>query len=72
MGVMMTFDVIYNEAQGPVKTTEVVATCLLEAEAKFKGAFPDAVYWEIGVEIDADFDFASTPHPSAHYERPKR
>jgi len=65
----VTFDVIYNEAQGPVKTTEVDAESLFEAEAKFKEAFPDAVYWEIGIEIDADFDFASTPHPSAHYER---
>jgi hypothetical protein len=58
-----------TKAQGAVKTTEVDATCLLEAEAKFKEAFPDAVYWEIGVEIDADFDFAGTPHPSEHYER---
>lgn len=65
----MTFEILYNEAQGPVKTAEIDATCLLEAEEKFKTAFPDAVYWEIGSEIDADFDFASTPHPSAHYER---
>lgn len=67
----MTFDILYNEAQGAVKTAEIEASCLLEAEAKFKEEHPEAVYWEIGVEVetDADFDFASTPHPSAYYER---
>lgn len=62
----MTFDVIYTESNGAVKTTDIEADSLLQAERKFKEAFPDAVYWEIGIEIDADFDFAGTPHPSAH------
>lgn len=64
----MTFEILYNEPGGSVKTAEIDATCLLEAEQKFKTAFPCAAYWEIGIEIDADFDFASTPHPSAHHE----
>jgi hypothetical protein len=64
----VTFDVIYNEAHGSVKTAEIDANCLFEAEAKFKELHPEATYWEIGIEIDADFDFNSAPHPSAHYE----
>lgn len=56
----MKFDILYNEAQGAVKTVEVEASCLLEAEAKFKEAHPEAVYWEIGVEIDADFELPDT------------
>lgn len=65
----MTFEVLYTESNGAVKTVELDATCLLEAEQKFKEAHPSAIYWEIGIEIDADFDFNSAPHPSAHYER---
>lgn len=65
----MTFEVLYNEASGSVKTAQTDANCLFEAEEKFKEAFPNAAYWETGIEIDADFDFASTPHPSAHSKR---
>jgi hypothetical protein len=46
----MTFEVLYNEARGSVKTAEIDAPCLLEAEAKFKEAHPEAVYFEIGVD----------------------
>lgn len=65
----MIFEILYNESGGSVKTAEIDADCLLEAEAKFKEAYPSATYWEIGIELDADFDFNSAPHPSAHYER---
>lgn len=49
----MKFDILYNEAQGAVKKAEIEASCLLEAEAKLKEAYPEAVYWEVGIEIDA-------------------
>ena len=64
----MTVEVIYTEANGAVRTAEVEADSLIQAEAKFKEVHPGAVYWEIGMD-DADFDFNSAPHPSAHYER---
>ena len=65
----MTFEILYSESGGSVKRAEIEADSLLEAEAKFKLAYPGAVYWEIAIEIDADFDFNSAPHPSAHLER---
>jgi hypothetical protein len=48
-GNHMKFDILYNEAQGAVKTVELEASCLLEAEAKFKEAHPEATYWEFGI-----------------------
>lgn len=65
----MKFEILYNEARGSVKTAEIDANCLFEAETKFKEAYPNATDWEIGIEIDADFDFSSTPHPSKFYEQ---
>ena len=65
----MTFEVLYNESGGAVKIAELDADSLFQAEAKFKEAYPSAVYWEIGITIDADFDFNSAPHPSAYCER---
>jgi len=65
----MTFEILYNESNGAVERVEVEASCLLEAEQKFKEAHPSAIHWEIGIEIGADFDFNSAPHQSAHYER---
>jgi hypothetical protein len=65
----MTFEILYNESGGAVKTAEVDADSLFEAEENFRCAYPSATYWEIAITIDADFDFNSAPHPSAHYER---
>jgi len=69
--ILMTFEVLYNESGGPVKTADVEADSLFEAEAKFQEAYPKASYYEIAIEIGADFDFNSAPHPSAHYEKQK-
>jgi hypothetical protein len=60
----VTFQIIYHESNELVKTVEIDAECLFEAEEKFKAAYPDAVYWEIGVEIGADLALDDASKPS--------